>query len=393
MKDTRPKGLFVGDLVAKTGFSRVLHGIIGNLTDEFNITGLGVNYRGDPHPYNFPIFPASSGGRIYGEDRLEVMLGSGFFDFVFILNDAWIVNTYLTMIKNRVKNPPKIIVYFPVDSKFHDPEWYKNFDIVTTAATYTEFGKFVVNSPDCAPSLDLKIVPHGVDTQTFFKKYTSREHAKRTLFGEKTEAASKFIFLNANRNQPRKRLDITMEAFSHLARKYDDVMLYLHCGAVDSHINVPKLALRYGIDTKLILTGGAVRGIQQVPEGLLNEIYNATDVGLNTGMGEGWGLTSMEHAVTGAAQIVPNHSACQELFKDCGLLVEPRLNYTFDNTNTVGSLVDPVNVAEAMERLYLDRALTEKLGNDSLNKFTAEVYTWKYISGTWKNIINEALAK
>jgi D-inositol-3-phosphate glycosyltransferase len=59
--------------------------------------------------------------------------------------------------------------------------------------------------------------------------------------------------------------------------------------------------------------GGGVRDDRE-----LNLLYNACDVGINTSMGEGWGLVSFEHGATGGAQIVPEHTACAELWADVG---------------------------------------------------------------------------
>lgn len=267
------KVLFVSDLVAPTGFAKVSHSIIKYLPqDKYEVHGLGVNYRGDPHSYGFPIYPAGMGGRVYGEDRLVQLLQTMKFDLLYILNDAWIVNVYLNAIKEaKLEKLPKIVVYFPIDSDYHDPEWYKNFDIVTTAVTYTNFAKNVVNDESCAPNLKLSIIPHGVDTSVFYKKFVTREDAKETLFGN-TPNVNKFIFLNANRNQPRKRLDVTMEAFKLFSAGKDDVALYMHCGTRDAHIDVPRLAIRLGIDAKLILTS-LKPGIQTVPEDVLNTIW------------------------------------------------------------------------------------------------------------------------
>lgn len=281
-EDKRPKILWLSDLVAPTGFSRVSHSVIKFLEKDFNITGLGINYHGDPHKYTFPIYPAAAGGRVYGEDKLLSLLKEVKFDILYILNDAWVVDRYLDVIKKGTieKDRPKIVVYFPVDSEFHQPEWYKNFDIVTTAVTYTEYGRGVVNHPLCVPELILDIIPHGTDSGVFYKKYTNRRDAKIQLF-RNNEAGDDFIFLNANRNQPRKRLDITMEAFKLFADGKENVKLYMHSGIVDAHIDLGRMSKRLEIDNKLILTS-LNQGIQRVPEQTLNDIYNACDVGINT---------------------------------------------------------------------------------------------------------------
>lgn len=386
----KAKILWVSDLVTPTGFSRVSHSIIDNLKDKYDIIGLGVNYRGDPHNHNFPIYPASLGGRIFGEDRLASILNNTDVDILFMLNDSWIINNYLATIKKEVKKKfPKIVVYFPVDSENHDPDWYTNFDIVSKAVTYTEFGRVVVNDPQCAEKLPLEVIPHGVNNQIFYKKYTNRRDAKKAIFGN-TKNPDSFIFLNANRNQPRKRLDITLEGFKLFCEGKDDVFIHMHCGARDSHIDVPKLSIRYGIDKHLILTNLAV-GVQTVPDAVLNDIYNAADVGLNTSMGEGWGLTSIEHAMTGAPQIVPDHSACAEVFLDSGLLVPTITSFTFDNTMTIGKLISPEALASKMELIYNDKVLYKKLSDASLAKFSDPRFSWEEIAKQWDALFQEVL--
>lgn len=401
-KGTGKKGkiLWCSDLVTPTGFSRVAHSILKYIQDEYEITGVGVNYHGDPHEFNFPIFPAYiATTRVtspYGENRVCELLGGRDYDVLFILNDAWIINKYLQAIKESVtdKPLPKIVVYFPVDSAGHDPEWYSNFDIVTKAVTYTEFGRWVVK--DANPTLNVSIIPHGVDTSVFYKLGEDKAAAKEAFFAPykeklKTPVDDLFIVLNANRNQPRKKLDVTMLGFAKFAvNKPKNVKIYMHCGIVDSSINVDKLATRYNIADRLIVSS-AKRGVQTVPDWRLNEIYNVCDVGINTSMGEGWGLTNVEHAVTGAAQIVPKHSACRELFEDCGLLMDTYGEFMFDNSLTVGKLVSPDEVAKQLEVLYNNPEQRLQLAERSFNKFTAKEYSWEYIAGQWREIFDGAI--
>lgn len=394
MDKEKLKVLFVSDLVAETGFSTVSHNIIKYNLDRFDITGLGVNYAGDPHDFPFPIYPAMlrGNGNIYGIDRLCNILNAEDFDVVFILNDAWAISYYLDAVKKNVKKKlPKIVVYTPVDSRFHDPEWYRDFDIVTEAYTYTEFGKWVINHPDCKPDLKIGIMPHGVATEDFFQLYEDKAYSKIDLYGDKLKnlkggPEDTFIVLNANRNQPRKKLDITMEGFAMFAEgKPENVRLYMHCGIRDSHIDVIKESKRYKIDNRLIFTS-LTQGIQRASKAKLNAIYNACDVGINTSLGEGWGLTNMEHAVTGAAQIVPNHSACREIFQGCGLLLETFYDWTFDHSETVGRVTVPEEVAAKLEMYYKDRDLMKFMANAAREKFLKPEYQWKTIAQQWGDI-------
>jgi len=388
------KILVCADQVTPTGFSRVAHSLIKGWENDYTIVAVGVNYHGDPHNYKYPIFPAHNGISIYGENRLVELINSNDFDLVWILNDVWVINKYLRAIKESVSKPlPKIVVYFPVDSMQHDPEWYENFDIVSEAVTYTKFAEWVVR--DTNPVLDVKVLPHGVDTKSFYKTHATRAEAKNYFFepylDKVGDLSNSFIVLSAMRNQPRKKLDIAMLGFAKFSRnKPNDVKIYMHCGIRDSSIDVDRLANRYGISERLIVTS-VKRGVQTVPDWRLNEIYNACDVGITTSMGEGWGLPNVEHAVTGAIQLVPNHSACRELFTGCGMLMNTCGDFMFDNSLTVGKLVNPDEVANKLEYLYRNPEERERLAKLGYDKFTNEEYSWEYISKQWLELFSKLL--
>lgn len=58
---------------------------------------------------------------------------------------------------------------------------------------------------------------------------------------------------------------------------------------------------------------------------------------------------------------------------------------------TVGKLVDPVDIAEAMEKLYTNKELYNNLSTQSIEKFTSERFSWKEIAKKWEEIFVEVL--
>jgi D-inositol-3-phosphate glycosyltransferase len=86
----------------------------------------------------------------------------------------------------------------------------------------------------------------------------------------------------------------------------------------------------------------------------LNWLYNACDVGINTLMGEGWGLISFEHAAAGAAQVVPDHMACSELWCGWAELLPVEKTYTPDFSILEMGEVSVRRVAEVLEKVYRD---------------------------------------
>jgi len=381
------KGLFICDGVTPTGFARVAHGIIENLPDEWEIDHLAINYRGDPHEYKHNIFPAMLGGDLWGFNRLKDFKDIQY-DFIFILNDIWVIAEYLKVIQNLkdgdiTYTPPPIIVYFPVDGTDFSPAWFHDFDLVSTAVVYTEFGKEVCLK--AMPEVDFEIIPHGTDLETFYPMKDKLE-VRKQYFDKNPELWDSFIVLNVNRNQPRKRLDVALEGFAEFCQdKPDNVKYYHHAGIKDSGWNILNLATKLGVQHRVILTN-TVKDTQRVTLEELNMIYNCADVGINTSTGEGWGLCSTENAACGIPQIVPNHSACIELFEDVGILIPINQYLWSPDTLVKGGLVHPSDVAEALELLYENKELREMLGRESYKKFTSKKYTWKDIAKKWQKI-------
>lgn len=391
--------LWSGDGVTPTGFATVNHNIIGNLDPEkYEVYHLAINYWGDPHEYNHKIYPASSPkglqlGDLYGFNRIQEFVNKGI-DIIFILNDIWVIKTYLDVIKQTYKaanlEVPKVVVYFPVDGGSYEPDWFVDFDIVSKAVVYTEFGKAVVK--EVMPDLEVEIIPHGAaDRNSFYKVPKSR--AKAVLFerNEELKHGDTFIVLNANRNQPRKRLDLSLLAFAKFsAGKPLSVRYYHHAGLKDAGWEFVHLVHKFSkidpdLEKRVIFTN-LEEGVQRVSTSKLNLIYNVADVGINTSLGEGWGLTNTEHAYLGVPQVVGNHSASAELFGDIGEVAKIAIT-TYDEKHlTERYFVDPDDVASKLELLYYDRDYYNKVADASAKKFSNPKYDWKVIADTWANL-------
>jgi D-inositol-3-phosphate glycosyltransferase len=400
MSNTVRRVLWVGDGVDFTGFGVVNTNIISNLPKEkYEIHHIGINYRGDPHEFHWKIYPASLAGDLWGFGRLE-HFKSIKFDFIFILNDAWVISKYLEKIKEHFDPVPPIVVYFPVDSLEFDKTWFKDYDIVTKAVVYTKFGYDVVKEcmktgntkqkavRNAGSDIELEIIPHGVDTKIFYKMEEPKREIKKRVYPDKEEFLDSFIVLNANRNQVRKRVDIAIKGFALFSEgKPENVKYYHHAGLKDAGFDVVKLVNRLGMTHRFIVTNNTINAQHVTPQHL-NLIYNATDVGINTGTGEGWGLTTHEHAATGAPQIVADHSALHELYEDCGLLIP--ISYWTRNPEqlTMSGLVRPEDVAEKLNEIYYGQDLFESLSRKSYLKFTSEEYTWASVGKQWDKLFD-----
>ena len=399
-----PRILVAGDAAVPTGFARVIEGILKPLVTRYEIHHLGTNYHGDPHGYSWKVYRAELGGDRWGARRIVALAEKIQPQLIFIVNDIWVQSAYLQELR-QAKTLPPIILYCPVDGGPIDPESIAPLAGVARFVVYTDFGKQQVDNAvqkqkEREPSFNfprVEIIPHGVDTDTFYplqgngEQMSGRLSARMLLFPDATDLDQRFIVLNANRNQPRKRIDTTIRGFALFAQdKPAHVKLFLHMGVEDVGWNVVLLARRYGIEDRILLSSLA-KTIQGVSTAQLNRIYNACDVGINTSSAEGWGLPSFEHAATGAAQIVPRHSACAELWDDAAVMLEPGFKVINEGVLTDAWLVTPEGVAEALEKLYGDREFLAAMSEKAFRKATRPEYQWGNISERWNALFQQVL--
>lgn len=238
----------------------------------------------------------------------------------------------------------------------------------------------------------LVTIPHGVDAALFHP--IDQRAARRDVFGDADpQLDDAFIVLNANRNQPNKRIDLTLEAFALFARdKPSNVKLALHMGTRRTAPGEIALADRFGIRERLLMTGRGERH-PSVSSEQLNRIYNACDVGLNTSEKEGWGLIAFEHGATRAAQIVPRHSACAELWDGAALLVDPATTDSLERYQKAGQTVTVEGVAEALELLYRNPAERQRLAEAAFARATQPRYAWKNIALRWDALFESILTR
>lgn len=376
------KGLFIGDGGCATGFARVNHSIIDNLPeDKYEIHHLAINYHGDPYESKSLLYPASLGGDLFGFRRVNTLIDKIKPNFIFILNDAWNIAQYLEIIKADIP----IVTYFPVDAKPQLKEWFAPMVEKTTMVAYTEYGKSAVT--DYFKKANVQIIPHGIDTNTFYP--IDKNTARLELNGVEPED---FIFLTANRNQPRKRLDLTIKGFAEFVKdKPDSVKLYCHCGVEDMGWHIIKLCDRYNISHRLLLTSLTLSPINFISDERLNIVYNCADVGITNSMGEGWGLGPMEHAACGKPQIVTNCSALKELYTGMSAQIPVDHYETYPKILTDGAVVTSTAIAEAMELYYSNNKRYESDG-DKIYKFvTQPKFSWKNIAKQWDLVFNEVL--
>lgn len=376
-----------------TGLARVMRSILEPLADHYDIHFIAIGHKGPMKTGRITVHPCNlRGGDVFGAYQAREFIEKHRPEVVFLVNDLWILSKYARSLADRASRT-KVVCYCPLDGKIMDGGLIKPLTSFDRLVVYTEFARreFERAAERGGVSLPpMEVMPHGVDTDVF--RPLSKEErlaARRLLFPNRPELHDAFIVLNANRAQPRKRIDLTIEGFARFARgKPENVRLYLHhaVASAEERVEIARQARARGISGRLIPSPD---GTRRVSDEELNEIYNACDVGVNTAMGEGWGLVSFEHAATGAAQIVPRHGACAELWEGSAELLDPADSRVPEFSLLEMRSVSPGGVAAALERLYSDRAHRGDMSRAAYRNATR--YRWDEISARWRRLFDEAL--
>lgn len=402
--------LFVGHAGSPTGFARVLHSLLRHLPARYALHHLGTNLHAPAPDCGWSVHANPRPGEVQAESTLPALLAELRPRLVFVLDEPWAAACHRTWLESR---PPdcRALVYAAIDAgDAMRAEHVRALATLDRLVAFTRFGRDVAVAQVAAaraedPALrfaPVDVVPHGVDTDVFHPLASidgrpdfdaSRRQARRLLFPGRRELDDAFIVLNANRNQPKKRIDLTLEGFALFARdKPASVRLYLHMGTAPAAPGGLPLADRLGLRERLLLTAARPRH-PGVSSAHLNLIYNACDVGVNTSEGEGFGLVSCEHAATGAAQIVPDHSACAELWRDAAWLLEPVAESRVDGYRRRGRTVTADGLAAALEELYARRERRRELARAAYRNALRPELQWRHVAREWDALLRGLLGE
>lgn len=399
MSARRPRVTVIAEGAIPTGFARVAESVFSRLADRYEVRQL------TPHPLPadrppdvppWPIAPIPRADEPRGEERMVAAVRAQRPDVVWILADVQIAREYARLLHPLRADGVRLVAYCPIDLTPLPPDMVEPLEHLDDLVAYTRYGADALAAafrhvaaarPGFRPPVP-RDIPHGVDTRVFHRM--DRARARAELLGEDALPADAFIVLNANRNQPRKRIDLTLEAFARFAQgKPPSVMLHLHMGLRDRGWDVRALAERHGIGERIIWSTEH-DGMPYLDDATLNLVYNAADVGVSTAVTEGWGLVPFEHAATGAAQVLPGHSVFAELWEGAAVLVPPALTLVTPEGAFEEHYVSAASVAGALERLYGDPAFRAEMSAAAYANATRPRYGWDDVAARWDALLSGA---
>ncbi|MDE3250371.1 MAG: glycosyltransferase [Bacteroidota bacterium] len=388
----KPTVLLVSQGAAATGFSRVADGIIRHLQGEYYFHQFAINVRKNEVEGDWPIYGNPDPLDAHGLDRLCELVKQTRPAIVLVLYDLWFCCIHIKRLIQLVPRP-LIIGYCPVDGELTRPSLYEGLALFDHVVAYNSFGEREISKIEGVNKISK--IPHGLDTNAFYplqpECLIDRSMAKELLLGECAHENG-FIVLNAAKHQLRKRIDLTIEGFALFAKdKPPDVKLFLHTGATFNGPDIRAMVEKAGITDRLIHSAGWLEDHPVVDEEALNLLYNATEVGINTAMGEGWGLLSFEHAATGAPQIVPAHTACGELWSGVDTILPVRSSMEHTGLAMVWHAIDPADIARILNQLYWDEDYRKQQAMKAYQNATQTSYRWENIAEQWSRLFQQLL--
>jgi glycosyltransferase involved in cell wall biosynthesis len=236
------------------------------------------------------------------------------------------------------------------------------------------------------PDSKLSIFAHGINRSIYMR--VDREEARRFMgFGK-----DDFVVLNTNRNSYRKAHDIGIRAFVMFLKMADyprgaKYFVNLECRAgLDYSLEdvIETECCRLGAPYDLVVNHHILsfpnETRSKVSDQAINVLYNACDIGINTCIGEGFGLCNAEHASVDRPQVVTNVGGLRDIFAPFPImLVDPVAVITVpnkqDDHNGDAHICKAEDFAQRIHHLYTHPEEREELGR-RVGEHIRQTYDW-----------------
>lgn len=396
-----------------TGYSKVSYHMIQHLSKMSGVQVTHFGFQKFPnappgyrtYPSNIEVIdaaaiekptpPGQQPNQGFGFNALADVIRRKKPNVVMIYNDMSVVTKFLEEIrKSGIPRDFKIWVYC---DQVYTCQLQAYIDILNRDAdmvfAFTNFWKKCLKDQGVTRPMD--IILHGFDTKQFFP--VPKDMVRKQL-GIPNDA---FVFMNMNRNQPRKRYDLLIMAFVELLVKYPTKPIFLMCICDKGekggwwlfeifqremkmrNVPVENFANRLMVSSQDMM----------FKDEDINMFYNLADVGVTTAEGEGFGLCQFEQMGVGVPQVVPDIGGFKEFCtNDNTVLVKPKVRYYLPTVySPVGGEAEaclPHDICLGMEEYLLDSEKRASHGQKA--KATVTSYTWeKALQRLMKRLENE----
>jgi glycosyltransferase involved in cell wall biosynthesis len=374
-----------------------MHATLGPLAARWDIRQFAVNHRQAPQHLGWQILPNRDIGDRFGVDQIPSIVAAFKPDAVFVFNSFAALPRYGPLPARLGSPRPVLIAQCPVLGEIIDPRLIARlafFDCVVVLSDVVR-RHFANGLAECLRTgmIDrmprLAVIPHGLDAETFHR-LDDRRTARANIPALADLNDDGFVVLNANRHEPRKRIDLTLDGFARFARdKPRNVRLYLHMADHCGDARLSGAIESLGMDDRVVVAAPGTDVHPGLSDSDLNRLYNACDVGINTAASEGWGMVSFEHAATGAAQLVPGCWVCGEMWQDHAELLDVAPISPGPRQYTREAAVSAAGVAAALERLYSNGRHRGRMAVRAATLAAQPRFRWSDIASRWDALLRD----
>jgi glycosyltransferase involved in cell wall biosynthesis len=244
----------------------------------------------------------------------------------------------------------------------------------------------------------IEVIPHGLNENVV--KLDKSKCREELGLNEKD-----FIILNANRNSYRKATYLTVSSFVKFLKKCisenesesQRIKLLLHCD-MDNKTGydiseITKIeCIKEGLDYDRVVNHHIIRLSNiRIDDETMIKLYNACDMGINTCVGEGFGLCSFEHISLGKPQVVSNVGAHKDIFEGYSeFTVNPVCEYYISpHTDTHVGFIEICSAKDFSQKMSVIYNYYRKyeIISEKFSKNIRVKYDWNNILGKFKGVI------
>lgn len=330
-------------------------------------------------------------GSYHGAEVLQQVVAAADPDLVLYHGDLHVAAGPLAEALAAVVREVPVVGWFPLDGTGLAPAWVDCLRGLTGVVATSEFAQAELARGSGRP---VRLARLGVDRRTF----RSLPAADRTRL--RSEAfpfmADRWVVAWVGRNTSRKHPQMALAGFAAWldAGGPPDALLYMHAQD-DDPAGSSLLAL---IDQDFPLLAGRVvlpgpldlrRGL---PRATLAALMACADVGLNTSLGEGWGMPITEWMACGVPVVAPAIAGCREQLGagDARGLAMPIAAPLWHGPVQQG-VVTPAAVATALAAVHGDPAAARRRARAA--RAWTRALTWSATAAALGAAIDEALGQ
>jgi D-inositol-3-phosphate glycosyltransferase len=392
----KPTVLAVGLFVSGTGFTRVFETLFTQLSKQFSIHWMGIGYKGPVTTHeHYTLYPVNAtGGDIYGAYGAAALSTELNVKSILLLTDFYLLKNYRRPLQPLKEKGTRLVAYVPLDGTFIDSSLIEDCLFLDDLVLYNQWALKEVAAAGEKYQLEknagdskmpaMSYIYHGTDTAVFSAAANGhkKQELKKALFNVPDAAESTFI-LNANRFNERKDIPATIAAFAKALPGFNSpAYLCLHTPNLHPVANADLLTEieKSGCKDRILLNP---LGIDYCSNESLIQLYTACDIGVNTSLGEGWGMISFEHAACGAAQLVPAHTAPGDLWKDAAILIPTQKTVQLNTNPFLMYSVNTDALATEFVKLVNDEEYLNKTAATCMAHAKKENFCWQKIAAHW----------